>query len=140
MRQKLVLLLAAAYLAAGCGGSEHGEFEKALRRQYRMMDEFTVAVADASGPDEIVDALEKFQSEAVAGRERMLRLMAAHPALADLEKATLPEEVKAELVRIEEATPRFVEAMLRVEREYGGDPEVRRALDEVGTALSTPAR
>lgn len=141
MKVKTVMILTVAVLsAAGCARNEHDEFRRALRHQYLMMEEFTAAANQAEAPEEIVAALTRFRREAVSGREWMLRLTTEHPDLADLEKATLPEEVKAELVRVEEATPRFVEAMIRVEREFGDDPEVRRALDELGPALSSPAR
>ncbi len=141
MKMKSAIILAAAILcAAACGGNEHDEFRRALRHQYLMMEEFTAAVKQAGAPEEIVAALAEFRREAVAGREWMVRLTTEHPALADLEKTALPEEVRAELVRIEDATPRFVEAMLRVEREFGEEPAVRRALDELGPALSTPDR
>ncbi len=141
MKMKSAITLAAAVLAAAaCARNEHDEFHQALRHQYLMMEEFTAAAGRAEAPEEIVAALEKFRREAVAGREWIVRLTTEHPALADLEKTALPEEVQAELARIEEATPRFVEAMLRVEREFGEDSEVRRTLDEVGSVLSTPDR
>ncbi len=141
MKSKYVLLLmAAAALAAGCGGGEYAEFQKALRHQYRMMEEFTVAVARASGPEDAAVALEKFHREAVAGRQWMVKLTTEHPGLADLDKARLPEDVRADLTRIEEMTPRFVEALRRVEAEYGRDPQVREILDGMGSVLSVPAR
>ncbi len=141
MKVKSAILLAAAILcAAACARNEHDEFRQALRQQYLMMEEFTAAVNQAEVPEEIAAALEQFRREAVAGREWMLRLTTEHPALADLDKADLPGQVREELDRIEEVTPRFVDALLRVEREFGEDPEVRRALDELGPALSSPAR
>ncbi len=140
MKKQIVLFLAAAALAAGCGGSEYGEFEKALRHQYRMMDEFTVAVAGASGPEEIAAALKKFQKEAVAGREWMLKLTTEHPGLADLDRENLPEDLRTVLERIEEVSPRFVDALRRVETDYGRDPAVRKALNEMDEVLGHPPR
>ncbi len=140
MKANFGLLLAAAALAAGCGGSEYGEFQKALRNQYRMMEEFTAAVEKAAGPEDVTAALEKFHREAVAGREWMVKLTTEHPVLADLDKARLPEDVRADLARIEEITPRFVEALRRVEAEYGRDPEVRKVLAGMGSVLSPPSR
>jgi hypothetical protein len=140
MKAKYVLLLAVTALAAGCGGSEYGEFQQALRHQWRMMEEFTVAVEQATGPEAAAAALKKFRKEVVAGREWMVKLTTERPGLADLEKADLPEDVRADLVRIEEVTPRFVAALQRVEEEYGRDPEVRKALDGMGSVFSPPSR
>ena len=123
-----------------CGGDEYGDFRKALRHQHRMMDEFTVAVAGASGPEEIAGALEKFRNEAVAGRELMAKLAGEHPGLPRLEKDGLPEDVRAALERIEEATPGFIAAWRRIEEEYGGDPVIRQALDEMEAVLNSPPR
>lgn len=130
----LVLLL------VSCGGDEYSGFRKALRHQYRMMDEFTVAVAGASGPEEIAAALKKFQKEAVAGREWMLKMTTEHPGLADLDRENLPEDLRTVLERIEEVTPRFVDALRRVETDYGRDPAVRKALDEMDSVLSPSPR
>lgn len=131
---------ALALVLISCGGDEYGGFRKALRHQYRMMDEFTVAAGETSGPEEIAAALKKFRKEAIAGREWMLKLTTEHPELADLEKANLPQDVRAGLARLEEVTPRFVDALLRVEEEYGRDPEVRKALNEMGSVISLPPR
>lgn len=70
----------------------------------------------------------------------MEKLAAENPGLAHLEKENLPGDLRAALDRIEEATPKFVDALRRVEMEYGRDPGVRQALDEMEAVLNSPPR
>lgn len=122
--------LAVLLLLSACGGGgKYGEVKKALNDQIDVMESFVTAANKTDNAPGVIAAMKKMASIGSAGQEKMEALAKKYPELAD--QANPPEELKAEMERMEKIASEFMGAMMKVMQEYGGNPEVQAALQKM---------
>lgn len=135
MKKMLMIFSISALLiiAWGCGGGKYDDAKEALNKQYDLMQDFSVGIENAKNSDDIVAVLEKFQKTAEETKAEMMALLEKYPELKD--KVNPPEELKAEIKKMDEIGPKFFGAMMKIGKEYGDNPEVKQALQKMQQAL-----
>lgn len=135
MRNVIVVVSIAALIviASGCGGGKYDDAKQSLNTQYDMMQDFAVGIENAKNSAEVVTVLKKLQTTAAGTKDEMMALTEKYPELKD--KINPPEELKAEIKKMDKIGPKFIGAMRKLGQQYGEDPEVQQALQKMQQAL-----
>lgn len=127
---RIFALLSVLLLPAACGGGgKYGEVKETLNDQMDAMEDLVAAAAQPDNAKGIIVAMEKMAAAGAAGQEKMAALAEKYPELAD--QANPPEELKAEMARMEKIVPEFMGAMMKVIEKYGENPEVQAAMQKM---------
>ncbi len=122
--------LAVLLLLSACGGGgKYGEVKKALNEQIDVMESFVAEVNKIDNAQGVIAVMKKMALIGSVGQEKMGALAKKYPELAD--QSNPPEELKAEMERMDKVASEFMSAMLKVVQEYRDNPEVQAALQKM---------
>ncbi len=128
----LITVLFFALLIHGCSSDGGSEAKSIMNDQAKATEDYVNGLADAESADDVIDAIENYTKD-------MKKLM---PELKEFQKnypeymqGKMPEEMAAEIKRLEAASARIPAAMMKV-TQYMMDGKVQAAMANMGEEMN----
>lgn len=132
LKRAVALSVFTIFFVAGCGGAKYGDYKDVMNSQIDAMEKFVSSVEKAGSGKEIADALNAYADDMKQIMPRLNDLIRKYPEIMGGEP---PAELKDLLDKSGEASKKFARAMVKVSMKYARDPEVGKALRNIGESM-----
>jgi DNA polymerase/3'-5' exonuclease PolX len=132
LKRAIALSVFAIFLVAGCGGTKYGDIKDVMNSQIDAMEKFVASVEKAGSGKEIADAINAYSDDMKQIIPKMNDLIKKYP---EMKGEDPPPELKDLLSLTEEKSKKFARAMVKVAMKHAKDPEVGKALKNMGKAM-----
>jgi len=128
----LIIILFFLLLVYGCSSDGSNEAKSIMNNQAKVTEGYVNGLASAKNADDVIDAIENYTK----GMKKLI------PELQEFQKnypeymqSKMPEEMKADIKRIEAASAKIPEAMMKV-TQYMMDKRVQAAMAQMGAEMN----
>ena len=132
LRRVVVLLVLAIFLIVGCRVVKYEDVKKVMISQVEAMENFSLAMEKAGSGKDAANAIEAYTEEMKILVPKMNEISKKYPELSSKES---PVELKELTEKTEITSKKFGEALMKALMEYAKDPEVGKALEEMGEII-----
>lgn len=132
LKRAVALSVFTIFFVAGCGGAKYGDYKDVMNSQIDAMEKFVSSVEKAGSGKEIADALNAYADDMKQIMPKLNDLIRKYPEIMGGEP---PAELKDLLDKSGEASKKFARAMVKVSMKYARDPEVGKALRNIGESM-----
>lgn len=127
----LSVVLFVVFLVAGCGSDGSSEAESIIKSQASVTEDYVTGLANAKNADDVVEAIEHYTE----GMKKLIpKLQEFQKNYPDYKQGKPPAAMAADIKRMEEASARIPEAMMKVTG-YMMDAEVQAAMARMGSEM-----
>jgi hypothetical protein len=128
----LAALLFMTFLVSGCGSDGGNEAKSIMNNQAKVTEDYVNGLTSAKNADDVIDTIENYTK----GMKKLI------PELQEFQKnypeymqGKMPEEMKADIKRIEAASAKIPEAMMKM-TQYMMDSRVQTAMAQMGEEMN----
>jgi len=126
----LALVLAGSFACSK--GGKYGDAKSLLAKMLDGMDNFAASMEKVTDAKSAAGAINKFKDLMADLKPKMQALDKKYPELKD--QANPPEELKAEMKRMEEISGKMMNAMMKA-AQFATDPEVQKAQEALNKVM-----
>lgn len=133
MRRALLIVCAVSALAfvAGCSRGKYADFKDMCDKIATSMDKFAADLEKATNGKEVAAAMVAFETDQAKFKDSQKTLEAKYPEMKDQKDP--PAELKPFLAKLEAASKKMGEAMMKVMQNYATDPDVQSAMEKLSS-------
>lgn len=126
------MVLVSLVLTIGCGADSSSDAESIMTRQADITQSYLDGLEKAGNADDVVKAIQAYTK---GMKDLIPDIKAFQAKYPEYKQGKVPEDMEADVKKLEEISARLPGAMMKV-ASYMGDPEVQRAMTEMGSEMS----
>lgn len=127
----LVIVLLTAFLISGCGSDGSREAKSIMNKQASITEDYVNGMAGAKNADDVIAAIEHYTEGMKTLIPELKEFQKNYP---DYKQGKVPKGMEADAKRIEEASAKIPEAMMKITR-YMMDTRVQEAMSRMGNEM-----